>query len=123
MGVGGAESGLVATEFGEVIQYGTSVIGMVGHASGYGDVIEFGRRAGKKMPPAGVLLSWIELKMGLTGKSAERVEFLIRRKIGKEGFEGAHMFEKAWNESQGDLQKIFDRAGFDIAIDLGGGQA
>lgn len=117
-GVYGIAGGLIATVFGEVVQYGTSFMDTVSHGSKYGDVIEYGRRPGKKMPPEGTLLRWVEIKTGLSGKAAEQVEFLIRRKIGKKGFEGAHMFEKAWNENQGKLKRIFDKAGFDIAFHL-----
>jgi len=122
-GVYGTQGGLVATIHGEVVEHGDAVTGIVGHQSKYGDVIEMGRRPGQKMPPAGTLLRWVEIKTGLTGKPARQVEFLIRRKIGKKGFEGAHMFEKAWNENQDALKRIFDRAGFDIALHLKEGKS
>ena len=117
-GVFGMQGGLISTIFDEVMQHGTEISGVVGHGSKYGDVIEYGRRPGKKMPPAGAMLRWVELKTGLSGKPAQRVEFLIRRKIGKEGFPGVHMFEKTFIESQGKLTQIFDQAGFDIAFHL-----
>ena len=118
-GVFGLQGGLRSTIFGEVYTKTALVIGIMGHGMPkYGDVIEYGRRPGKKMPPAGAMLRWVELKTGLSGKPAQRVEFLIRRKIGKEGFPGVHMFEKTFIESQGKLTQIFDQAGFDIAFHL-----
>lgn len=118
-GVGGAKGGLMSTIHGEVIGKGTSVIkGIVSHQSKYGDVIEKGRTAGKTWPPEGALIRWIEVKMGLSGPEAKRIEFLIRRKIGKKGFPGAHMFERALNENWGRLQGIFERMGFEIAREL-----
>lgn len=118
-GVYGMQGGLRSTIHGEVMEYGKSVMGIVGHGKGtYGDVVELGRRPGQKMPPKGALIRWVELRTGLIGKAAESAEFLIRRKIGKEGFEGAHMFERTWNESQGALKRMFDKAGFDIAFHL-----
>lgn len=118
-GVYGMEGGLRASIHGEVVEHGTSVMGIVGHGKGtYGDVVEYGRRPGQKMPPAGAMLRWVEIKTGLSGKAAQSVEFLIRRKIGRKGFEGAHMFERTWTESQGALQQMFQRAGFDIAFHL-----
>jgi hypothetical protein len=122
-GVYGMEGGLRATIHGEVIQYGTSVMGIVGHAREYGDVIELGRRPGQKMPPEGVLLRWVEIKTGMSGKRAKQLEFLIRRKIAREGFEGSHMFERAFTENQNQIQKIFDKAGFDIAFHLSEGKS
>jgi len=118
-GVYGMQGGLRASIHGEVVEQGVSVMGIVGHGKGtYGDVVEYGRRPGQKMPPKGALIRWVELRTGLSGKAAQSVEFLIRRKIGKEGFEGAHMFEKTWTECQGALQRMFRRAGFDIAFHL-----
>lgn len=120
MGVGGSEIGLFKSVAGEVLDQGSSVIkGIVGHSKSYGEVIEKGRRPGKAMPPEGVLLQWIQLKMGLSGKSARRVEFLIRRKIGRKGFPGIHMFERAYTENRGKIQKMFEKSGFEISEDLG----
>jgi len=117
-GVFADQGGLVSTIYGEVVAFGTFFKGVVGHQSKYGDVIEMGRRPGQKMPPAGAMLRWVEMKTGLSGKAAQQVEFLIRRKIGQKGFEGAHMFEKTWRENQDQLRKIFDRAGLNIAFHL-----
>ena len=115
IGVYGAKGGLVSTVHGEV-QKGIPVIkGIVAHQSKYGDVIEKGRTMGKPMPPAGTLLRWIEVKMGMDETQAMRIEFVVRRKIGRKGFEGARMFEKAFDESFPVIVGIFDRAGFDIA--------
>ncbi|GER92685.1 hypothetical protein A45J_0403 [hot springs metagenome] len=118
-GVGGAKGGLMSTIQGEVIGKGTTAIkGIVAHQSEYGDVVEKGRTAGKAWPPEGSLIRWIEVKMGLSGDESKRIEFLVRRKIGKKGFPGAHMFERALNENWGRLQGIFDRCGFEIAREL-----
>jgi hypothetical protein len=118
-GVGGAKGGLLSTIHGEVTGKGTPLIkGVVAHGKGaYGDVVEKGRPAGK-MPPEGVLVRWIEVKLGVDSTTAQRLEFVIRRKIGRKGFPGVHMFERAVSENQTKLQAIFDRAGFDIAVQL-----
>ena len=121
VGVFGAEGGLLAGIHGEVINAGgAEVRGIVGHQSQYGDVIELGRRPGQKWPPPGVLLRWIEKKITQWGggtvekreNSAKGLEFVIRRKIGVKGFEGAKMFEKALAENWPKIQQIFDRAGY-----------
>jgi hypothetical protein len=121
-GVSGAQGGLRAGIKGEVKGKGTPVIkGIVTHQSlEYGDVIEKGRTAGRTMPPSGVLIKWIEQKLGLYGNEAKRVEFLVRRKIGRKGFPGAHMFEKAFNKNFAQVQSIFDRYGFNIVRELNG---
>jgi hypothetical protein len=118
-GVFGAQGGLVSTIHGEVVGKGTPAVkGIVAHGSVYGDVIEKGRRAGKKWPPEGVLLRWIEMKMGVTGEAAKRLEFVIRRKIGRKGFPGAHMFDRAFREGWPRVEKIFDDAGFKATQEL-----
>ncbi len=116
LGVYGAGGGLISTIHGEVVGKGMPLVkGIVGHQSVYGDVIEKGRRAGKTWPPEGALLRWIEVKMGIPGDMAKRLEFVIRRKIGQRGFPGAHMFENALKEGWPRLKKMFDDAGFKIA--------
>ena len=118
-GVYGAKGGLISTIYGEVIEKGSPMVkGIVGHQSVYGDVIEKGRRAGKTWPPEGVLLRWIEMKMGLDTVQAKRLEFVIRRKIGQKGFPGAQMFEKTLDEGWPKLKEIFDRSGFEITRKL-----
>ncbi len=118
-GVFGAKGGLRSTIRGEVEGKGTPLIkGIVAHTSVYGDVIEKGRTAGKTWPPEGSLLRWIEVKLGVDERTAKRLEFVIRRKIGKKGFPGVYMFENAFNENWTKIQKIFDRCGFEIAREL-----
>lgn len=115
-GVFGTQGGLVSTIHGEVQGKGTPVQkGIIGHQSKYGDVIEKGRRPGQTWPPEGSLIRWIEVKMGVDSTTAKSIEFLVRRKIGRKGFPGAHMFEKAFNENMGRLESIFDKYGFKIA--------
>jgi len=60
---GNRGAGLKQTIFGEVTKKGTRFVkGVVSHTSKYGNVIEKGRRPGKKMPPKGSLLDWIVFK-------------------------------------------------------------
>lgn len=118
-GVFGAKGGLLSTIHGEVEGRGTPVVkGIIGTQSKYGEVVEKGRRPGQKMPPEGTLLRWIEVKMGLDAVAARKIEYVVRRKIGKKGFPGAHMFEAAFDLNFVKLQEIFDRYGFAIARKL-----
>ncbi len=110
IGVFGATGGL------EVQGRGTPVVrGIVGHQSPYGDVVELGRTAGKTWPPEGALLRWIEVKLGVSEAVSKKLEFVIRRKIGRKGFPGAHMFEQAIKQGWPRLKQIFDDAGFKIS--------
>ncbi len=114
-GVGGVKGGLLATIHGEVEEKGAPVIkGVVGHKSKYGEVIEKGRTAGKTMPPKGYLLQWIMFKMQIPMTEARRIEFIVRRSIGRKGFPGAEMFAATWDSEWPHVEGIFQRAGFTI---------
>ncbi len=118
-GVSGAQGGLLSTIQSEVTGRGTPLIkGMVTHGSRYGDVIEKGRTAGKGMPPKGSLVRWLEVKLGLSEQQARRIEFVVRRKIGRRGFEGAHMFEKAVTGNLDRLEAMAEKEGLAIAVEL-----
>lgn len=56
----------------------------IGTNTGYGLYVEFGRPPGK-MPPITKLLRWVQRKLGVRGKAARAVAFLIGRKIGQTG--------------------------------------
>lgn len=119
-GVFGHKGGLVSGIFSEVVKGFPVVKGIVATSPThpYGEVIEEGRRAGKTMPPKGSLTRWIEVKFGLDTVAAERIEYVVRRKIGKKGFEGAHMFTESLEKYWSQFQSIFENGGFEIAKDL-----
>lgn len=129
VGVFGDQGGLRGSIHGEV-EKGSSLIrgmsgsqvisGIVGHSSAYGDVIEMGRRADKGMPPKGALLRWMEVKLGMSRDEAQKKEFVLRRSIGRKGFPGVHMFERAFNDHERTVFGIFERYGFRIAKAIGG---
>lgn len=116
VGVHGAQGGLLGNQAGEVIGKGTPIVkGVYTLGSPYAEVLEKGRTAGKAMPPEGSLQRWIEVKLGLDEKQAKRIEFVIRRKIGRKGFPGAQMAETGFEDSLPGLIEIFDQRGFVIA--------
>ncbi len=123
-GVFGAQGGLLGSIQQDVRGKGTPVVhGIVQSAHEYAEVIEKGRRPGKGMPPKGSLVRWLmdPRKLGLDQKTASKIEFVVRRSIGRKGFEGAHMFEKAWKENQSQIQNIFERHGLKITEELNNG--
>jgi hypothetical protein len=120
VGVGGAQGGLVSTIGGEVKKGRQVLKGVVFTQSKYGEVIEKGRTPGQTMPPSGALIKWMVLKMGIDEATAQRLEFAVRRKIGRKGFPGAQMFEKSWDEYFPDIQRIFENAGFTIVKEMNG---
>lgn len=118
-GVYGAQGGLIASIQHEVLGRGTPLIkGVVKSAHPYLLPIEKGRTPGKAMPPEGSLLRWIEVKMGLDPAAAKKIEYVVRRKIKVKGFKGARMFEKGFNDSWPQIQRMFDGAGLRIVREL-----
>lgn len=51
----------------------------------YAIVIEKGRRPGRRPPPRGALIQWVQIKLGVSAKDAPRVAFLVARAIGIRG--------------------------------------
>ena len=117
-GVYGAQGGLIATIQPDVHETKNKVIGIIGTNSLYGLVVEKGRRPGQGRPPEGVLLPWIELKMGVSREEAERIEYLLRWKIAQKGTKGAFMFETTMKEDWPEFRSIFNRHGVAIAREL-----
>lgn len=123
-GVFGAQGGLVGSIHPEVRETGSGIIGLIATGHVYGLAVEKGRKPGGKMPPGGKgsksrpLLPWIRVKMGITGQEADRVEFLIRRKIARKGTKGAFMFERTLDEDWPEFQNIFERYGIKITREL-----
>jgi len=67
----------------------------------YGEVVEKGRRPGKRMPPVDPLVPWVRRVLGISDQEeAESVAFVIARSIAVRGFEGVHMFEAAWDDNE-----------------------
>jgi len=134
-GVYGAQGeGLLGSIQGEVIGRGTPlVMGKVGSSNPYVEVIEKGRTPGKKWPPEGSLIRWIQVKLHVWGKTqhiksrkalspdsmAKSLEFIIRRKIGQKGFKGAWMFKKGLEISMPGIDRAFAKAGDMIVRRLG----
>ena len=125
-GVLGAQGGLLGSIQKDVQGKGTPLIkGIVMSAHLTAAVIEKGRKPGKGIASAvpgdkyvSPLIPWVRAKLGISGKDAERVAYLVGRKIKAEGFEGAHMFEKAVTENIGRIESMAKAAGLTIAMEL-----
>lgn len=60
----------------------------------YAPIVEVGRRPGKR-PPIEAIRLWVVRKLGVSPAQARSVAFLVARKIGRRGTDGAHMFQRA----------------------------
>ncbi len=118
-GVGGAQGGLLASIQPDFEGKGSATTkGIVATKSAHALVVEKGRRPGKGMPPKGSLVRWLQVTLGLDEQVANRVEYVVRRKIAQKGFEGAHMFEKAWTENLPKIQGMAQKAGLEMVVEL-----
>ena len=68
----------------------------------YASVVEFGRRAGSRMPPREPVLMWLMAKFNMTLDEASKREYAVRLKIAKEGIEPYPFLRMAVNEVMGD---------------------
>lgn len=120
-GVYGAQGGLLGSIQADFPGKGTPLVkGVIATAQMYGEPVEKGRTPGKGMPPKGTLVRWLEVKLGLDRKSAERIEYVVRRKIGRKGFAGARMFEQGLAEHWPWVEANAQRHGLEIARELNG---
>ena len=65
------------------------------NSSPYADVVERGRRRGRKMPPRRVIEAWAQRKLGLSSAQAKQAAYPIARAIGRRGLKGRHVEQSA----------------------------
>jgi phage gpG-like protein len=82
----------------------TPFLGSVGSNLPYAPVVEFGREAGKTMPPSGALEPWMR-RHGITV-----AEFVIRRSIGRRGTPARPYFVPALERNRAGIEREFDLA-------------
>lgn len=106
------------------VQRGVRIRAELGSPARHVPVLEGGRRPGRRQPPSDALELWVRRRLGITNRSEARgVAFVIARSIAKKGTDALEMFEKAAEENEGKIQRIFDNAGLDITVRLARGGA
>jgi hypothetical protein len=101
------------TVFGTVKELGQKITGIVGTPAKYGEAVECGTKP--HFPPIDPLEFWVEKKLGLSGREARSVAFLIARAISVRGTKAAHMFEKGFGENEARVVRILNEIADDIA--------
>lgn len=76
----------------------------------YPQTMEFGRRAGAKMPPPGALDEWVRVKLGVPERLVKRVAFLVGKKIATRGIKPKLFMLRAWKAQKGNVQRLFEAA-------------
>jgi hypothetical protein len=91
----GAASGLRGSIFHELTGRPSQRGVLITHGMAYGDIVEFGRRPGKR-PPFDPIWLWVRRKIGLTGPAAYRFARYVQDKIGRSGYAGFFMFKRSF---------------------------
>lgn len=85
-----------------------SIMGRVGStlkSEEYPAVMEFGRKAGAKMPPVEPIERWAHLKLGVDG-----LGFIIARSIAAKGIKGKRYMKRGFDASKSKIAAYFDQA-------------
>ncbi len=109
----GVSARLAGSIASEVKGVGSNIIGEVGSTlkdEEYPAVMEFGRKAGAKMPPPSALERWVHIVLKVPNKHAKGVAYIVARAIGKKGIEGKRYFEKGFNKSKSQIDRNFGQA-------------
>lgn len=118
VGIGGG-GGLKGSVSAKPVQMSGQKISVgVSSSASHAVPVELGTRP--HMPPVEPLADWAEQKLGIEPGRAQSVGYLIARKIAAKGTEGAHMFERAFNDNEGQVKDMFDAAAARIVAKMGG---
>ena len=85
-----------------------------------GTPTEFGRRPGTRFPPVTAMRAWVTRVLGLQGKEAASVAFLISRAIVRRGIRPKRPIGRALETNQAFIERLFNEAAERIARKLEG---
>lgn len=82
----------------------------------YAPVMEYGREAGKPMPPDEPIRYWLQRKRMLTGDEAadNSLVWRVRMGISKNGIKGRFYMKRSFEQNQNRIRQFFDLAGASI---------
>jgi hypothetical protein len=114
-----------------------TLVGVVGPSVRYGFNVEFGRRAGGKMPPVDALMGWVRRHMSpraapaRAGRARNRAwasreaelrstAFAVARAIKRRGIDPQPYMRPAYNQNRTRIESIFRRLGVRVTASLAG---
>lgn len=83
------------------------ITGKVGTPLQHAIPVELGTKP--HFPPLEPLEDWVRAKLDVDDSQVSSVAYLIARKISVRGTEGAHMFERGFEESEAAINHIFNQ--------------
>jgi hypothetical protein len=99
------------------VNTGEPVWGMVSTPAKYGEPVELGTRP--HFPPVAPIQYWVEKQLGLSGKEAKSVAFLIARAISKRGTKPRKMFTNTLEKKRAQVLGILGQIPADIVKAVG----
>lgn len=110
-----------------------NLVGVVGPSVRYGANVEFGRRAGGKMPPVDALIGWVRRHWNTGGAARQRAAggrvtqaqirgraFALARAIQRRGIRPQPYLQPAWNQNRARVEQAFRRLGVRVVGSLAG---
>jgi hypothetical protein len=105
-----------------------SLVGEVGPSVRYGRFVEFGRRAGARMPPVDALIGWVarhwhpiqERRRGVSRNVLRAEAFVLARAIQRRGIPARPFMAPAYERNRARIQAAFARIGLRTVAYLAG---
>lgn len=105
-----------------------SLVGEVGPSARYGMFVEFGRRAGARMPPVDALIGWVrrhwhpieQRRRGVSRNTLRAEAFVLARAIQRRGIPARPFMEPAYRRNQARIEAAFARIGLRTVAYLSG---
>jgi len=105
-----------------------SLVGEVGPGVRYGRFVEFGRRAGARMPPVDALIGWVqrhwhpiaERRRGVSRSTLRGEAFILARSIARRGIQPQPYMQPAFVRNRARIEAGFARLGLNIVAYLAG---
>ena len=85
------------------------ITGAVWSDEPYAEVMDLGRRPGRRMPPIKALIPWVQYRLRVADEMVRSVAFLVARSIARKGIKGRHYFKRAEEVAKRNWPKILDR--------------
>lgn len=91
---------------------------VVENVSKQADIIERGRRPGRRPPPSSIIIPWAKRRLGLSAKEAKRAAYPIAMAIGRRGLRARRVLELATPEI---VRVVIEEVKREVALALSGG--
>lgn len=115
-----AVSGLTRNSIGQdAFSTPAGALGVVGSNQATAMFVELGTRP--HMPPVEPLVGWVQQRLGVSAQDAQRVAWLVARKIARVGTPKQLVFQKALNNNATQVRGIFEDAAQRLAQMMAGG--